>query len=201
MMKKLRDNKGSFAIISAMLVFIVVLCIAYYSDTIAKRWVINEVQAIMDSSGTNTLKSTVDTEYLRKEILASDANNPIDVNIRQLDTVKYKNKIKQAYIKEISSQVATNDTITSLDVKDVEVSFDYDTFGLGESKKSRPQITLKALTTLKVDSHPMVNSLEGSTAEIYNSRNNDTFQVKYGGVDENGDVTLAVYSVTRLVYR
>lgn len=201
MMKKLRDKKGSFAIISAMLVFIVVLCIAYYSDTIAKRWVINEVQAIMDSSGTNTLKSTVDTNYLRKEILASDANNPIDVNIRQLDTVKYKNKIKQAYIKEISSQVATNDTITSLDVKDVEVSFDYDTFGLGESKKSRPQITLKALTTLKVDSHPMVNSLEGSTAEIYNSRNNNTFQVKYGGVDENGDVTLAVYSVTRLVYR
>lgn len=201
MIRKLKDNKGSFAIISAMLVFIVVLCIAYYSDTIAKRWVINEVQAIMDSSGTNTLKSTVDTDYLRKEILASDANNPIDVNIRQLDTVRYKNKIKQAYIKEISTQVATNDTITSLDVQDVEVSFDYDTFGLGESKKSRPQITLKALTTLKVDSHPMVNTLEGSTAEIYNSRNNDTFQVKYGGVDENGDVTLAVYSVTRLVYR
>ena len=201
MIKKLKEKKGSFAIISAILVFIVVMCIAFYADTISNRWILNEVQSVMDASGTNTLKQTVDTDYLRKEILATDKTNPIEVNIKQLDTERYKRKIKQAYIDELSTQVSTNETITSLNVKDVDVYFDYDTFGLGESKKSRPQITLKALTTLKVASHPLVNSPEMTSEKVFNARNNETFQVEYGGMDENGNVQLNVYSVTRLVYR
>jgi hypothetical protein len=204
MLKNLKNQKGSFAIISAVLVFVVILAISAYSDMITKRWTINEVQSVMDASGSNTLKKTVDLDYLRAEILATDENNSADTNQNPENTVKatdYKNKIKQEYVKELKSQIATNDTITELDVQTVEVSFDYDTFGLGESEKPRPQISLDAVTKMKVNSHEFMDNLDGMTADIYSSRNNNTFTVEYAGRTADGQVELVVRSVTRLVYR
>lgn len=201
MIKRLKNNNGSFAIISAILIFIVIMCISAYTDMTSKRWVVNEVQGIMDISGTNTLKSTVDKDSLFKEILASDPQNPIDANIKQVDTLEYKKKIINTYKKEIKSQVSTNETITALDVKDVDVYFDYDKFGLGTSSKSHPQITLKSVTKLKIKSYSFLDGLDGADAKVYNSRNNEEFRVVYSGEKEDGQVELLVYSVTRLVYR
>jgi hypothetical protein len=204
MLKNLKNQKGSFAIISAVLVFVVILAISAYSDMITKRWTINEVQSVMDASGSNTLKKTVDLDYLRAEILATDENNSADTNQNPENTVKatdYKNKIKREYVKELKSQIATNDTITALDIQTVEVSFDYDTFGLGESEKPRPQISLDAVTKMKVNSHEFMDNLDGMTADIYSSRNNSTFTVEYAGETADGQVELVVRSVTRLVYR
>ena len=158
----------------------------------------------MDASGSNTLKKTVDLDYLRAEILATDENNSADTNQNPENTVKatdYKNKIKREYVKELKSQIATNDTITALDIQTVEVSFDYDTFGLGESEKPRPQISLDAVTKMKVNSHEFMDNLDGMTADIYSSRNNSTFTVEYAGETADGQVELVVRSVTRLVYR
>ena len=101
----------------------------------------------------------------------------------------------------MKSQIATNDTITALDIQTVEVSFDYDTFGLGESEKPRPQISLDAVTKMKVNSHEFMDNLDGMTADIYSSRNNNTFTVEYAGETADGQVELVVRSVTRLVYR
>lgn len=203
-MSKLKNEKGAFSIIAAILVFIVILSITAYSDIINKKWTLNEVQSVMDASGSNTLKSTVDLDYLRAEILAIDKNNTADTNNnpnKQINTTDYKNKIKKAYIAELKSQVSTNVNITQLDVQTVDVSFDYDTFGLGESEKPRPQISLDAVSKLKVDSAEFMDTLEGVTAEVYSSRNNSTFTVEYLGRSADGQVELLVRSVTRLVYR
>lgn len=201
MMKKLQNNKGSFAIISAVLVFVVILAISAYSDMIAKRWTINEVQSIMDASGANTLKNTVDLTYLRAEILATDENNTADTATKLVATTDYKNKIKKAYIKELESQVSTNQTITDLNVQTVDVSFNYDTFGLGESEKPRPQITLDSVTKLKVTSQEWMDNMDGMSADVYSSRNNSTFTVQYAGKTADGKTELIIRSVTRLVYR
>lgn len=204
MLKRLQNEKGSFAIIGAVLIFVVILAISAYSDMITKRWTINEVQSIMDASGSNALKNTVDLGYLRAEIFALDENNQADINNNPERTVKstdYKNKVKTAYIAELQSQVSTNQTITELDVQTVDVTFEYDTFGLGESEKERPQITLDAVTKLKVKSTEWMDVMEGMSAEIYSSRNNQTFTVEYGGKSADGQVELIVRSVTRLVYR
>lgn len=204
MLKKLQNEKGSFAIIGAVLIFIVILAISAYSDMITKRWTINEVQSIMDASGSNTLKNTVDLGYLRAEIFALDKNNQADTSDNPERVVKstdYKNKIKTAYVKELKEQVATNQTITALDVQTVDVSFEYDTFGLGESEKPRPQITLDSVTKMKVNSQEWMDVMEGMSAEIYSSRNNQTFTVEYQGKSADGQVELIIRSVTRLVYR
>lgn len=206
MMNKLRNEKGSFAIIGAMLIFVVILAISAYSDMITKRWTINEVQSIMDATGSNTLKNTVDLAYLRAEIFALDKNNQADTSKRDnpervVKSTDYKNKIKTAYVKELQSQVATNETITGLDVQTVDVSFEYDTFGLGESEKARPQITLDSVTKMKVKSHEWMDIMEGMSSEVYSSRNNQTFTVEYAGKSADGQVELIVRSVTRLVYR
>lgn len=203
MMKKLKEEKGSFAIISAILIFVVILAISAYSDMIAKRWTINEVQAIMDASGSNALKKTVDLNFLRAEILATDKENMADTNSSEhlVKTTDYENKIKEAYLEELQAQVTTNNTIQELDVQTVDVSFEYDTFGLGESEKPRPQITLDAVTKLKVHSREFMDNMEGMSAEVYSSRNNSTFTVEYAGKSADGQAELLVRSVTRLVYR
>lgn len=206
MLKKLQNEKGSFAIIGAVLIFIVILAISAYSDMITKRWTINEVQSIMDASGSNTLKNTVDLGYLRAEIFALDENNQADTDKldnpeRAVVSTDYKNKIKTAYVRELEQQVSTNQTITELDVQTVDVSFEYDTFGLGESEKPRPQITLDSVTKMKVNSQEWMDIMEGMSAEIYSSRNNQTFTVEYQGQTADGQVELIIRSVTRLVYR
>lgn len=201
MINKLKNNKGSFAIISAILIFIVVLCISAYVDMTNKRWIVNEVQGIMDSSGTNTLKSTVDKDYLFKEILASSPQNPIDKNIKQSDTLKYKKKIIEAYKIELSSQVGLNDTIKDMSISNIQVDFDYDKFGLGKTKKDHPQITLRAVTKMKVDTPLFMDNMNGIDGNIYDSRNNNNFRVEYEGTNDDGQTELVVYSVTRLVYR
>lgn len=204
MMKKLKNEKGSFAIISAILVFVVILAISAYSDMIAKRWAINEVQAIMDASGSNALKSTVDVKLLRDEILGIDENNLADTNNNPEQSIKatdYKRKIKKAYLKELEQQVKTNNTVQELNVQTVNVSFDYDTFGLGESENPRPQITLESVTKMKVRSKEFMDYADGLSADIYSSRNNSTFNVTYAGQSEDGVTELVIHSVTRLVYR
>lgn len=228
MIAKLKGQKGSFAIISAILVFVVILAISAYSDMIVKRWTVNEVQAIMDASGSNTLKKTVDLKFLRAEILAIDKDNTADTNganteaspapekgegeagndssqqqeaARVVTATDYENKIKKAYLEELEMQLGSNETITELDVQTVDVSFDYDTFGLGESEKPRPQITLDSVSKLKIDSQAFMDNLEGLSAEAYSSRNNSTFTVEYAGKTADGQVELIIRSVTRLVYR
>lgn len=201
MLNKLKNNKGSFAIISAILIFTVVLCITAYVDIISKRWVTNEVQSVMDVSGTNTLKTTVDKEYLFKEILASDPNNPIDKNIKQADTEKYKKKIVDAYKKEIRSQINTNSTIKELDLENVYVSFDYDKFGLGVTSKSHPQITLTSVSKIRIDTPMFMDYGDGINTQVYNSRSGKNIQITYKGETDDGKTELGVYSVTRLVYR
>lgn len=207
--KRLKNQKGSYAIISVILVFIIVTAISAYTDMISKRWTINEVQSIMDASGTNTLKSQIDLNKLYSEKFGTANGGYFDINnsdekgekLNKIIDKKFKDEVKNAYLNEINSQVGNNASIKDLDVQQVEISFDYDSFGLGKSQTPRPQFTLDSVTKLRVKSSTLLDGMEGVSKDIYSSRNNSSFRVEYKGVKEDGYSELIVRSVTRLVYR
>lgn len=209
MKKLLKNEKGSYAIISVILVFVILTCISVYTDMIGKRWTINEVQAIMDTSGTNTLKSKVDLNGLYKEKFGTEGGSYADINdvnergerLTQIVDADFENEIKDAYIDELKDQMIQNENIKDVQFKDVQVSFDYDTFGLGKSETPRPQFTIESVLILKVKVSTLVDGLDGLSRDVYSSRNNTSLQVEYQGKTEEGEDLLFVRSTTRLVYR
>lgn len=209
MKKLLKNEKGSYAIISVILVFVILTCISVYTDMIGKRWTINEVQAIMDTSGTNTLKSKVDLNNLYKEKFGTEGGSYADINdvdergerLTQIVDAEFEKEIKDAYIDELKNQMIQNDNIKDVQFKDVQVSFDYDTFGLGKSETPRPQFTIESVLILKVKVGTLVDGLDGLSRDVYSSRNNTSLQVEYQGQTKEGEDLLFVRSATRLVYR
>lgn len=209
-MKRLLGNqKGSYSIISVILIFVILTAISAYTDMIGKRWTINEVQAIMDTSGTNTLKSKVDLNKLYKEKFGTEGGSYADINdvnergerLTQIVDKEFEEEIKQAYIDELKGQMIQNENIKDVQFKDVQVSFDYDNFGLGKSETPRPQFTIESVLILKVKVSQLVDGLDGMSRDIYSSRNNTSLQVEYQGETEEGEDLLWVRSTTRLVYR
>lgn len=210
--KKLKNKKGSFALISAIFIFIVVLAITMYTDVIIKKWTINEVQSVMDASGTNTLKMSVDTEALKREEsiqFKGDGSTKLKPNDLQAQA-RYKNKIIELYKNELAKQIGENGTITKLDVYRVDVDFivpdpnktvQDDKFGLGRGEKTRPQIILDSTVTMRVKNSSYFDVTNGIDKQVYSSKENETFSVTYKGTKENGEAELAIRSVSRLVYR
>lgn len=220
-MSLLNNQRGSYAIISVILIFIILSAITAYTDIIKKRWTINEVQSVMDASGTNALKTTVDLKGLYKEKVGGNGyytdENKTDAQIREslnkiVDTA-YKNKIRDAYVKELNQQVQLNDVVQGMTVERVDVSFDYSNFGLGKSvgrtvkngsqtrDGSRPQFAIDSIVRMKVKTSQLFDVGSNATSTIYSSRNNANFQVSYKDAKEDGYTELIIRSVTRLVYR
>ncbi|HCL4480277.1 TPA: hypothetical protein N2D99_002365 [Clostridium botulinum] len=200
--KKIKEKKGSYSIISVIVVFIVVLAITAFADITSKAWTLNEVQSIMDISGVNALQSTIDTKILRDEIFGTDKDNGVDTTTGNVTLGDYKTKIVNKFIIEMNKYVKTNNNIVAFNVERADVDFTYnDTWGLGDSAKKRPQIVLDTVSTIRIKNSSKFDTLNGITKSIYSSRNNNTFTVTYAGTKEDGTIELIIRSVTRIVYR
>lgn len=200
--QKVKNQKGAYAIIAVILVFILIMMLAGFSDMMSKRFVINEVQGIMDSSGTNALKENVDYTLVRQEVLGTDSNNYGDTENQRLNySSELQNKIINAYKTELSRQMQSNSAVHDLQFDDVKVRFDYDTFGLGKSTKIRPQITLESIIRLHIKTYSQIDYAQGLSAMAYSSRDDSNFQVQYQGMTGDGEAEIVVRSVSRLVYR
>ncbi len=199
--KTLRNTKGVFSILIVITVFIVLLAITAFSDIASKSWAVNEIQSIMDTSGMNALQTTVDTNKLRDEIFSIDKENEIDTEINSVNLTDYERKISAKYKEEIRKHVKTNKNIVALNVEQVKVDWGNDTWGLGETKKKRPQIVLDTVSKVRIKNSSYFDDLGGLSKDMYNARNGSNFTVTYNGQKEDGTVELIIRSVTRMVYR
>lgn len=208
--RKINNQKGSYAIISVILIFIILTAITAYTDIIKKRWTINEVQSVMDASGTNALKKTVDLQALYKEKVGKGGYYTQD-NVDKSKIIgavdnKYKDNIKKAYLEELNNQVRFNDVVQSMEVDRVEVSFDYTNFGLGahkgkEIQEEHPQFMIDSIVRMKVKTSRLFDVGNSVTSAVYSSKNGKDFQVTYRDATEDGYTELIIRSFTRLVYR
>ncbi|EEM24920.1 hypothetical protein bthur0002_55620 [Bacillus thuringiensis Bt407] len=155
----------------------------------------------MDTSGMNALQTTVDTNKLRDEIFSIDKENEIDTEINSVNLTDYERKISAKYKEEIRKHVKTNKNIVALNVEQVKVDWGNDTWGLGETKKKRPQIVLDTVSKVRIKNSSYFDDLGGLSKDMYNARNGSNFTVTYNGQKEDGTVELIIRSVTRMVYR
>lgn len=204
-----KNKEGAFSIIAVMLILIIVTIIAGYTDIIVKKWTINEVQAVMDLSGGNTLKKNVDLNQLYQEKIggagfrSDKSEEQVREELKKAVDKQYLEKIEEAYRTELSMQVKTNQTIQSVEIEKVQASFDYSTFGLGEnrSERPRPQFAIDALVRLEVSTSNHFDIGQSYTSQAFSSFNNSNFSVTVVDEAHDGKQTLLVRSVTRLVYR
>lgn len=207
--ERIKNKDGVFSIIAVMLILIIATIIAGYTDIIVKKWTINEVQAVMDLSGGNTLKKNVDLNQLYQEKIggagfrSDKSEDQVREELKQAVDERYLEKLEEAYRQELSNQVKVNDTIQSVKLENVRASFDYSTFGLGKNKseRPRPQFAIDALVRLEVSTSNHFDIGENYTSQVFNSFDNANFSVTVVDKANDGKQTLLVRSVTRLVYR
>lgn len=207
----LKNERGSYSIIAAILVITLVTCLAAYVDIVNMRWALNEVQTVMDASGINTLQNQVNNKALRAEILSlSSSDSDItdqdyaDVNrgsFTKKEQEYYKQEMREYYLQEIARQIKFVEKITEYDVERVDITFSYDEWGLGETRRPLPQVTLEAIVRMRVATTPYFDEYSQVSRTLYSSRNNANFTVTYNGTAGDGQTELIVRSVTRLVFR
>lgn len=207
----LKSERGAYSIITAILVITLVSCLAAYVDIVNMRWALNEVQTVMDASGVNTLQNQVNNKALRAEIL-SLSSSPRDITDQDYADVSkgtftkkeqeyYKAEIREYYRRELARQMEFVEKITEYDVERVDITFSYDEWGLGETGRPLPQVTLEAVVRMRVATTPFFDVYDQVSKIMYSSRNNANFTVTYSGVAGDGQTELIVRSVTRLVFR
>ena len=209
--EKIRNQKGAYSILSAVLILTMVTAMMGYIDILNKKWAVNEVQTIMDSSGINTLQNQVNNKALRAEIISLDPNAGNIDGGDFADTTtggfsasaqqKYKSDMALYYQKEIDNQIKNGTNITDYNIERVDVVFSYDNWGLGETTRKLPQITLDSVVRMKVKTTGVFDDMLGVSRTMYSARNNANFTVTYNGQTDDGETELIVRSVTRLVYR
>lgn len=209
--EKLKSNKGAYSILAAILILIMATMMTAYVDILNKKWALNEVQTIMDSSGINTLQNQVNNKSLRAEILSLDPDKPNISDGDYADTTdksfspsvqqKYKSDMTNYYKQEVDKQIKGQTNVSEYDVERVDVVFSYDNWGLGETKKKLPQITLDSVVRMRIKTTSLFDDITKVSSVMYSSRNNANFTVTYNGTTEDGQSELIVRSVTRLVYR
>lgn len=207
----LKSERGAYSIITAILVITLVSCLAAFVDIVNMRWALNEVQTVMDASGVNTLQNQVNNKALRAEILSlsSSARDITDQDYADVSkgtfTKKeqeyYKAEIREYYRRELARQMEFVEKITEYDVERVDITFSYDEWGLGETGRPLPQVTLEAVVRMRVATTPFFDVYDQVSKTMYSSRNNANFTVTYSGVAGDGQTELIVRSVTRLVFR
>lgn len=207
----LKSERGAYSIITAILVITLVSCLAAFVDIVNMRWALNEVQTVMDASGVNTLQNQVNNKALRAEILSlsSSAKDITDQDYADVSkgtfTKKeqeyYKAEIREYYRRELARQMEFVEKITEYDVERVDITFSYDEWGLGETGRPLPQVTLEAVVRMRVATTPFFDVYDQVSKTMYSSRNNANFTVTYSGVAGDGQTELIVRSVTRLVFR
>ncbi len=207
----LKNRKGAYSVMITILILTMVLVMTGYVDIMNKKWALSEVQTVMDTAGINTLQNQVNNNALRAEILSLDqgSNDVSDEDYADKETTtfttaeqqRYKSDMALYYKNEIGRQITGRTNVTDYNVERVDVTFSYDKWGLGETQKKLPQITLDAVVRLHVKQTGVFDDYAGVQRTMYSARNNANFTVTYAGQTKDGETELIVRSVTRLVYR
>lgn len=197
--RRQRNKKGAYSILTVMLALIMVLSFTAYVDIMQKSFVMSEVQQRLDTSGLNALNDSIDTSRLRLEELAVDADNRVSKN-GGLRT-DFKNKIVRQYQEEVYKQIKTNDVIKDIQVRHVDVTLSNSTFGTGRDGEALPQLTLDSIVYLKVRNSQEFD-LGGTTRqEFYDAQSGQNFAIEVVDTAEDGTVGMLIRSSTRVVYR
>jgi len=208
---KLKSNKGAYSILSAVLILTMVTVMMGYLDILNKKWAVNEIQTIMDSSGINTLQNQVNNQTLRAQIISLDPDSNDVQDGDYADVVsgdfsasaqqRYQSDMALYYHGELEHQMTNGTNVTEYEVERVDVSFTYDTWGSGESQRKLPQIVLDSVVKIRVQTTGLFDDMLGVSRTMYSSRNNESFDVEFAGLTDDGQTELIVRSVTRLIYR
>lgn len=204
---KLKNKNGAYTLLAVIFLFLICLTITAYSDMLKKNYTLNEVQSIMDMSGVSSLEALVkdNKAELKEEILAVSKDDYIDTDtsssskgkkLKNYDTIVF-NKYKSL----ISDSIKTNDNIISIQVQSQDISFSNIKYGLGETTKARPQITLDTTARVVINVSPNFDTIEKVTKKYWSARKNTEFQIISTNATEDGKTELIIRSVSRLVYR
>lgn len=192
MINKLKKKDGAFSIIAVLVVFIACMVGIGFTDMLIRSYTMNELQSIMDTSGVSALQQGVDRVKLRIE--------EFDVDEHVVESV-YKDLVTKRI----------DDSERILDYQFVRTKVDlmlegdelnkWGKWGVGYSSKKHPQARLDSTMIIVVGNSHVFDMVPGLYRTFYDSRNDTNFAVTYMGKTEDGNVELAVRSVSRIVYR
>lgn len=180
----LKNKKGSFSILFVILTFIGVLIVTAFVDILIESWTIEEVQSIMDTSSVSALRVGVDETKLRVGIFDVD-----------------KNIVKSKYEQLVGGLISSSKKIKSYKFVSTNVQTFTENWGTGVTTKSRPQALVDSRMIIIVEGSPTFDLIPGTAKTFYDSRSGSNFQVSYVGTTKDGNIELAIRSVSRIVYR
>ena len=203
--KKIKDKNGSIAIIGVILALIIVTIITAYVNITNSSWVVNEVQSIMDLSNTNALQLSVDSDMLKKEMLAIEQKNYVTSDGHVKVNQDMLNKIVGNNLKaQLANNIKTSSLIDSVQIKYIKPELLYTNWGLnydGNKEKARPQLILDSVVQVTLKHSKEFDNLDSKTIKTYNARTGNDIQISVDGKSGDGKVVLTVRSLTRMVYR
>jgi hypothetical protein len=180
----LKEKKGSFSILFVIITFVAVMVATAFVDILIESWSMQEVQSIMDTSGVSALRASVDETKLR------------------LGEFEVQENVAVAQYKQlVSLRLADSKKIKSYYFYPVDVEYFTEKWGTGETVKARPQVMLDSSVIVVVSGSTVFDLIPGTAKMFYNSRKGSDFQVTYLGKTNDGNIELAIRSVSRIVYR
>ncbi|MFF2531580.1 hypothetical protein ACFVS2_21970 [Brevibacillus sp. NPDC058079] len=180
----IKSAKGSFSILFVILTFIGVLMATAFVDILIESWSMQEVQSIMDTASVSALRIGVDEAKLRVgEFKVND------------------NVVKHEYEKLVSMRFNDTKKIKKLSFYHTDVDLFTEKWGTGITNKARPQALLDSSVVIVVEGSPIFDLIPGTAEVFYNARANSDFEVTYLGETKDGNIELAIRSVSRIVYR
>lgn len=200
------NKSGSTSIIYVVLIMILVMIVAGFVDVTGKVWTLNEFQSIADLTAHNVLYSSIDLETLRYEILQSNNEALDSEDLSLINNHIASNKYKQELIKQYESQL--NESIKNssaydadFEVKTLDIKFQFVDWGIGDSSKARPQITMDTYIVVTSNGFGMFDNLTKFAINYTNAQTGSSQTIKYGNTTEDGKTILFIRNMTRLIYR
>lgn len=188
MMKKIKSllgkKEGASTILYVIIIFIAILIITAFTDMLIRSFTTSELQSSMDIAGVSSLQTGIDETKLRVEIFEVDSH---------VVEATYKNLVMK--------QLNASEKVKSYRFIRTDVENYNSNFGLGISKKNRPQALIDSTMIIVVESSQVFDFFPGAYKTYYDSKDSANFDISYLGKTEDGKVELSVRSVSRIVYR
>lgn len=196
-MKRWKKKEGAISLWMVIVILIAVMLFSGLFEMTQRSFAIAEVQSIMDTAGVTALASNVSEDELSKweRYYRTGANKP-DID----DFVNQESAIRR-YTQLVSQDSDDLGMVNSLQHARKEIQAYEDAHGTGTDTRVRPQVEIDSVVILRVDSHPFFDMSKRFSEWFYTSRSDERFTISYIGSAGDGEVEIAIRSVTRVVYR
>lgn len=184
---------------------IVVTLISGFLNMNNITWVSNEIQSILDVSTTTALQACLDDDKLRKEILQVDGTGSYVNNdgTRFVNNTELKAATKIKFEESLNKHIKTNEFIKDIDIVRFDATLQYSNWGsnFNGTQKYRPQLTMDATVLITFKGFKEFDGLDSRIAKIYDAKNNRDVEISVAGVNSDGNYTLMIRTLSRLIYR